>query len=302
MKTIKHQDKDVLVTIAGLLTSYANPSEQFDADLVAHVCSWQRAHGLTPDGIIGPKTWAAIAAEQPTLSTSKGKDKTNAVSALQKLLGGLDVDGKFGRKTKAAVVAYQSSTGLDADGICGPKTWTALLTGAVSLDVVNEQPVNYKQYDSRWGSIVYTSCGNSNQTIKNSGCGTTSVAMIIATWWDKSVTPKETSAEAVKKGYRTKNSGTDAGYFRYVAEKYGASKYAATSSWATAEACVRAGGLVIVNVGKSIWTSGGHYLLLWKVSNDTVYINDPASAKAERAKNKVATLKAAAKGYYCFWK
>ena len=40
---------------------------------------------------------------------------------------GLDVDGEFGPKTKAAVVEYQKKNGLTADGIVGEETWAVLL-------------------------------------------------------------------------------------------------------------------------------------------------------------------------------
>lgn len=53
---------------------------------------------------------------------SKGED----VKLLQKLLGGLAVDGVFGSLTEKAVMAFQQKNKLVADGICGPKTWTAL--------------------------------------------------------------------------------------------------------------------------------------------------------------------------------
>ena len=43
----------------------------------------------------------------------------------------LDIDGSFGGKTQAALVAYQGANGLDPDGVCGPATWTSLLGGAV---------------------------------------------------------------------------------------------------------------------------------------------------------------------------
>ena len=35
-------------------------------------------------------------------------------------------DGKFGKKTEAAVKQFQTNSGLKADGIVGPKTWEAL--------------------------------------------------------------------------------------------------------------------------------------------------------------------------------
>lgn len=52
------------------------------------------------------------------------------VSAVQVLLNrhdaGLEVDGHFGPKTTAAVVAFQKTQGLEADGIVGPSTAAAL--------------------------------------------------------------------------------------------------------------------------------------------------------------------------------
>jgi peptidoglycan hydrolase-like protein with peptidoglycan-binding domain len=36
------------------------------------------------------------------------------------------VDGKLGKKTKAAVKAFQRKQGLTADGVVGEKTWSAL--------------------------------------------------------------------------------------------------------------------------------------------------------------------------------
>ncbi|OYN95416.1 peptidoglycan-binding domain-containing protein [Enemella evansiae] len=38
----------------------------------------------------------------------------------------LAVDGRFGPKTKAAVLSYQKAKGLEVDGIVGPKTWASL--------------------------------------------------------------------------------------------------------------------------------------------------------------------------------
>ena len=44
-------------------------------------------------------------------------------------------DGVFGKKTEAAVKAFQKDNGLTADGIVGPKTWAALETPTVLYDV-----------------------------------------------------------------------------------------------------------------------------------------------------------------------
>ena len=57
---------------------------------------------------------------------SQDKATKGTVAYLQKKLGGLDIDGDFGNKTKAAVIAYQKSKGLNPDGVVGPLTWGQL--------------------------------------------------------------------------------------------------------------------------------------------------------------------------------
>ena len=65
----------------------------------------------------------------PTVRTGSGGP---AVEELQQKLNGtgaspeLVVDGVFGPKTRAAVVAFQEASGLARDGVVGPLTWAAL--------------------------------------------------------------------------------------------------------------------------------------------------------------------------------
>lgn len=46
-----------------------------------------------------------------------------------------ECDGIFGKRTEAAVKAFQKAQGLSADGICGPKTWAALTEPAQTYTV-----------------------------------------------------------------------------------------------------------------------------------------------------------------------
>lgn len=61
------------------------------------------------------------------LSTLRRGEGGQQVRALQKLLGGLTVDGEFGPATEQAVLDFQRANGLTEDGIVGPKTWKQLL-------------------------------------------------------------------------------------------------------------------------------------------------------------------------------
>lgn len=279
LQTIKHQQTGDLVKVAQYLTGYTemnNASGVYDADFVAYMVSWQTQHGLTADGVIGPKTWEKIAAEAKTCSTSKNK-KSAYTCAVQILVGGIEVDGIYGKNTKNAVAAFQSASKLSADGICGPKTWAALIgvpaksTGGstsgnttagqtVTGSKIINNCVHYLQWDSRWKNIKY-STHTSAQTIGNSGCGPTAMAMILATFIDPKITPVEICALSVANGYRTRNDGTDWGLFPFVFKKYeGFSKYTYTSSIETLKAGLRDGALAVCSMNNNddnFWTTGG---------------------------------------------
>ena len=234
----------------------------FGAGTKAAVKTFQKNNGLTADGEAGKKTFAVIVDKAPVL---KFGSSGTYVYAMEVLLNTLKLDGVYTQDEVDHVKTYQASKNLTMDGVVGKNTWNALFgldenTSATTNNGANtKQPVYYLQGDSRWKKVIFTrnNTYNKNQNIGNSGCGITSMAMIIATWWDKKITPVETAAECVAKGYRTKNSGTDPGYFKYCANKYKAGKYISTTSYETAKNIIDQGGLVIVNVGPSVWTKGG---------------------------------------------
>ena len=312
MITIKKGSKGNEVKVLQLILGFTNKEVDgiFGSKTQAALKTWQKNNGLTADGVAGTKTWAKILAKAPTLKTgSEGV----WVKILEILLETMVIDGRYQSVEKQAVKAFQSSKKLSVDGIVGPKTWETLFNLSASTTATtiitnngtgNKQPVDYKQYDSKWGKVIYTKNNtyNKSQTISNSGCGPTSAADIVATWWDKSITPKELCALAVKHGYRTTNSGTAWGYFKFIAQQYGASKFIQTSSFATMQGCLADGGYVVVSFKPSKWTKGGHYCVLWKDDGKTIYVNDPASASSSRAKGTYSEVKAAAKQYFCFWK
>ena len=105
---------------------------------------YQKANNLVPDGIAGPKTLGKLYGDNNSgsgRSASSGSsgsgasisrtlrqgDRGTDVATLQKRLNELgfncgNVDGIFGPKTHAAVIAFQKANGLLVDGIVGKNT------------------------------------------------------------------------------------------------------------------------------------------------------------------------------------
>jgi len=129
---------------------------QFGANTEAQTKAFQKAHGLTVDGKVGPQTWGAGAArvtstaaviktappamlnppranipnvapplavntQYPLLVRGSTGD---AVKTWQGRLG-LKQDGIFGAITEAQTKAFQKARGLTVDGKVGPATWAA---------------------------------------------------------------------------------------------------------------------------------------------------------------------------------
>lgn len=234
------------------------------------------------------------------MKTLKRGSKGEEVKTLQTILGNLDVDGIFGKKTDAAVRAFQAANDLQVDGIVGTMTWAALYGDPmVVLKEGFAQPVDYKQYDKKWASIMYSSHGDKSQTIKSSGCGPTSMADIVATLIDSTITPPILAELALKWGDRSYSSGTNWSFFQHIADKYGFTKYVKTTSLATLKACLDSGGYAVASMGKGYWTTGGHYICVWKYDDTYIYANDPASST--RKKQKISDFTSQRKMYFCFW-
>ena len=155
----------------------------------------------------------------------------------------------------------------------------------------------------KWNFVYYSQlgrhtqfCGRSGKTIGTSGCGVTSMSMVLTNLFeDKKYTPEYTMREAYKGHFCGSGiSGTYWKYFPYAAKKHSLKYYNIPKSAAGVKKIkeiLNNGGLVIVNVGyKSPFTSGGHYMVFYKLSKTgRVYVANPSS-KLRKLDNKTYDL------------
>jgi peptidoglycan hydrolase-like protein with peptidoglycan-binding domain len=94
------------------------------------VVRYQQRAGVAVDGVVGPKTRAALQRSMKVVRPGAGYDAPHGSARVRTLqrslrLAGADpgpVDGRFGPRTEAAVIRFQADHGLAADGLPGERT------------------------------------------------------------------------------------------------------------------------------------------------------------------------------------
>ena len=113
------------------------------------VLKFQKANGLTTDGIVGKSSWTSLRAISQTpvtaLPTLLPGSKGAAVTQAQQLLKAKGyyqgrLDGDFGTGTRDAIAAFQRANGLTVDGKVGEQTWKKLQAPAIA-DATPQEPV-----------------------------------------------------------------------------------------------------------------------------------------------------------------
>ena len=184
---------------------------------------------------------------------------------------------------------------------------TTTTTPAKETEVKMIKPVHYMQRDSKWKSLSYAVDGE-RSTIGSAGCGPTAMAMVLASLVNPYIDPITTASWARMKGYKVKASGTAYSYFVPQGKQYGINITSicagniyhkpTNSAHNTALAELKKGNWLIACMGPGVWTSGGHYILVYGYKDGKVYINDSASTKENRACNTWDTFKNEVKYYW----
>jgi peptidoglycan hydrolase-like protein with peptidoglycan-binding domain len=140
---------------------HQKPDGQYRTATARSVAKWQRQYRLTPDGVVGKRTWGALVARVQRVErrahaaeVARAKARAHALavaharerrarinryhaSVLRPGAQGPAVtfvqqrlhmrrDGVYGTQTQVNVAAFQRRHHLHADGVVGPRTWRAV--------------------------------------------------------------------------------------------------------------------------------------------------------------------------------
>lgn len=177
--------------------------------------------------------------------------------------------------------SYLESSGLDFSGL--------------SFKDGSTEVVYYNQADSRWKDEPYGMTG----TIGRSGCGPTSLAIVVSSLTDKKVDPVQMSRWAYENGYYCEGVGSYHTLIPEGAKHFGLSVEGCTSSEPQRIIdALSAGKLIIAIMAKGHFTSCGHFIVLRGVTADKkILVADPVSrTRSEEKWNLSIILDEANKG------
>lgn len=184
---------------------------------------------------------------------------------------------------KAAGSAMMQGIGAAAGGILLPVLliflcMSVLLVAVMAFGQKESSQSNtadgmplYHQYDPQWGSVPY-----GGGTIASSGCGITSMAMIVSYWTGDEITPDMLVEEWGNKYYVSGVGSNMYGMAAGAKEKFGLSYQDLGNDINKVMRELEQGRTVIASCHKGIFTSGGHIIVLRGLDeNNKILVNDP---------------------------
>lgn len=119
----------------------------------------------------------------------------------------------------------------------------------------------YSQIDSRWKNKLYTSTGNSSQTMGSSACGPTCSAMVVSSI-KGTILPTTMADLYVQYGFRSANNGTYWSAFRWTADVFDIG-YKEVQRLNDVCDLLEENYMIISACGNGLFTTGGHFILIY---------------------------------------
>ena len=130
----------------------------------------------------------------------------------------------------------------------------------------------YSQIDNRWKNKMYSSVGNTAQTIGTSGCGPAATAMVVSSI-KGNITPDQMADLYMKYGYRSANQGTYWSAFKWTADVFNIG-YSECYKLDDAITKLKDNHYIIASCNQGLFTYGGHFVVLVGLEGNYIKIYD----------------------------
>jgi hypothetical protein len=168
----------------------------------------------------------------------------------------------------------------------------------ISGEYADAQIPLFLQGDNRWGLYLYGKSG----TIATSGCGPTSLAMVVVgLTGDTSVNPKVVADWSVQNGHRVEGVGSAWSLMTSCGAHFGLNVQQLKVSAADISAALRNGNPVIMSMEKGHFTQNGHFIVLRGITESgKILVNDPASSKRSGQEWDISIIVSEGAGAWAF--
>ncbi len=150
----------------------------------------------------------------------------------------------------------------------------------VSEEELSATHIHYNQYDTRWGSLPYYYSSGGSNTISASGCGPTSLAMVVTELTRNSsnpivLTPDAACDYSANHGCHVSGGTSHALFQSPLTDTYGISGVEISTDETTMKSYLDDGCLLIITVGPGTYTTSGHCMTIDEYDDTGFLINDP---------------------------
>lgn len=195
---------------------------------------------------------------------------TTVNQVMLKILGGLESgEPKGTTETPAETPSTETATVDTATAGC-----SSSLAGELGWNIEGKNKmVTYNQTDPKYANHPY---GKGKSSIVESGCGPTSLAMIVATLTGKTNITPVTLADKYGDTYHG-DGGSQWTLFPVVAQDYNLNFQDLGKDLGKVPAIIKGGGLVLISVDTGYFTPNSHLMVIRAVTEDGTgfYLNDP---------------------------
>lgn len=160
-------------------------------------------------------------------------------------------------------------------------TYTGSSYTSVSEEELSAEHIHYNQYDSRWGDLPYYYSDGGSNTITQSGCGPTSLAMVVTELTRDTDNPIVLTPDAACDFSATHGCHMKGGtahrlfYDNSLLEYYGLNGENIGPNEDLMKEYLNDGCLLIITVGKGVYTGNGHCMVICEYDETGFLINDP---------------------------